>query len=305
MALATDIQRRRERVAGLLDPDFIRRIEALQLTARKVLAGRLRGERRSRRHGTSIEFADYRDYARGDDIRHIDWNICARLDRLFLKLFVEEQELTLHLLVDTSRSMAFGTPEKLLYAKRVAAALGYIALINNDRAGVCAFRDNRLLTFTPARGRARTWALLQFLAELEGGGTTDLAAACRAFTLEQRTRGVVVLLSDLLDPRGFEHGLKWLLHRNHEVYVLQLLAEDELNPTLTGHLDLVDSETGEHTEVTISAPLLRRHRQMVDAFCTSVRTWCNAHGMIHAVTSTGMDFDQLVLNLLRRRGLLR
>jgi uncharacterized protein (DUF58 family) len=302
---ATEIQRQRESARELLDPEFLKKIEALQLTARKVLAGRMRGERRSKRHGTSIEFADYRDYVRGDDIRHIDWNIYSRLEKLFLKLFVEEQELTLYLLIDTSKSMALGDPQKLLYAKRVAAALGYIGLLNNDKVGISAFHDNRLLTFTPTRGKARTWAMLQFLAELQGDGKTDLASACKAFALQQRLRGVVVLLSDLLDPRGFEDGLKWFLHRNHEVYVLHLLAEDELHPKINGHLELVDSETGDRTEVTISRPLLRRYREMVDAFCTAVRGWCNGHGMIHMVTSTGTDFDQLILNYLRRRGLLR
>ncbi|MBN1476263.1 DUF58 domain-containing protein [Candidatus Sumerlaeota bacterium] len=289
----------------LLDSDFLRRIEQLQLTARKVLAGRLRGERRSKRRGTSIEFADHREYIPGDDIRHLDWNIYARLERLFLKLFLEEQEMTLHVLVDVSKSMTMGQPEKLLYARRVAAALGYIALINNDKAGVYAMRGRQLATFAPTRGRARTWALLQFLGDLGGEGDTDLASACRQFVLQQRSRGIVVLLSDLMDPHGFEDALKWLLHRNHEVYVLHLLSRDELEPKLLGHLELVDCETGDRTEVTINRPLLRRYREMLDALCTSARDWCNAHGMVYTVASTDTPFDQLILNFLRRRGLLR
>ncbi|NUP90623.1 MAG: DUF58 domain-containing protein [Candidatus Sumerlaeia bacterium] len=295
----------RDAAKELLSPEFLRRIEQLQLVSRKVLMGRLRGERRSKAKGTSIEFADHREYTRGDDIRHIDWNTYARLEKLFLKLFVEEQELTLHLVIDASRSMALGEPNKLLHAKRTAAALGYIALVNSDRVGIHAMRGGQLATFAPARGRARTWAMLRFLTELEGNGTTDLAASCRTFALRQQTRGVVVLLSDLLDPHGFEGALKWFLHRNHEVYVLHLFGEDELNPRIGGHLELVDSETGDRTEVTINRPLLRRYREMLDALCTAARDWCNAHGMVYTVTSTATDFDQLVLSHLRRRGLLR
>jgi uncharacterized protein (DUF58 family) len=301
----TEIQRRAEAARELLSPEFLRRVEQLQLTARKVLMGRMRGERRSKRHGTSIEFADYRDYVRGDDLRHIDWNIYSRLDRLFLKLFVEEQELTLHLLIDASKSMALGEPDKLLYAKRVAAALGHIALVNSDRVGVCALQGGRLRTFSPTRGKARTWALLQFISEITGEGTTDLPAACKRFAIEQRQRGIVVLISDLMDPHGHEEALKWFLHRNHEVYVIHLLAETEMNPTVTGHLELVDAETGDRTEVTINRPLLRRYRQMLDALCTAARDWCSAHGMTYLVASTETNFDQLILNYLRRRGLLR
>lgn len=305
MSVSPDTQPKREAAKELLDTDFLRRIEQLQLTARKVLAGKMRGERRSKHRGTSIEFADYRDYVRGDDIRHIDWNIYSRLDRLFLKLFVEEQELTLHLLVDTSKSMASGEPDKLLYAKRIAAALGYIGLVNGDKVGVAGMSNGRLNVFSPTRGRARTWALLQFLSSLEGDGHTNLAAACKQFAISQRQRGIVILLSDLLDPGGFEDALKWFLHRNHEVYVIQLLSDEEINPTISGHLELVDSETGERTEVTISRPLIKKYKEMVDGFCTSARDWCNSHGMVHTVTSTKIDFDQLILNYLRRRGLLR
>jgi uncharacterized protein (DUF58 family) len=289
----------------LLDADFIRRIEQLQLVSRKVLAGRMRGERRSKHRGTSIEFADHREYVRGDDIRHLDWNIFSRLERLFLKLFIEEQELTLHLVLDTSRSMVMGEPEKLMCARRIAAALGYIGLINNDKVGVSAFHDGELARFHPTRGRARTWALMQFLSELRGGGTTDLATACKQFAVQVKTRGIVVLISDLMDPQGFEESLKWFLHRNHEVYVIHLLSEDELNPGLKGHLELVDAETGERTEITVNKPLLERYRETLDAFCTSARDWCSAHGMVYTVTSTKTPFERLILDFLRRRGLLR
>jgi uncharacterized protein (DUF58 family) len=305
VALTSNPTPEKVKAKELLTPDFLNRVEQLQLTARKVLMGKMRGERRSRRHGSSIEFADHRDYVRGDDIRHIDWNLYSRLDRLFVKLFVEEQELTLHLLLDTSKSMALGEPNKMIHAKRVAAALGYIGLVNGDRVGVHAMRGGELWTFTPTRGRARTWALLNFLNDLEGDGDTDLAGACRRFAIQQQTRGIVVLISDLMDPRGFEDAFKWFLHRNHEVYVIHLLAESEINPKLTGHLDLVDAETGDHAEVTINRPLLQRYRELLDQLCTAARDWCSAHGMTYSVTSTATQFEQLILNHLRRRGLLR
>jgi len=289
----------------LLDSEFLKRLEALQLTTRRVFAGRMRGERRSRRRGTSVEFADYRNYARGDDSRFIDWNIYGRLDRLFLKLFVEEQDLYLYLLVDTSKSMAFGDPPKARYAKQVAAALGYIGLSNLDKVGVWAFAEETRNFLSPVRGKSQIWRLLRFLGDVEPDGQTSLLNICRSFVLHRPIRGIVILISDLLDGQGYEQALKWFLRGNYEVYVIHLLAPEEIEPTLRGHLELIDTETLWPVEVSVTDQLLRVYRRTVDGFCAGIKSFCAQYGMNYVLARTSTPFDRLVLDALRRRGLVK
>jgi uncharacterized protein (DUF58 family) len=289
----------------LLDSQFLKRLEALQLTTRRVFAGRMRGERRSHRRGVSIEFADYRNYTRGDDTRFIDWNIYGRLDRLFLKLFIEEQDLYFYLLVDRSKSMAFGEPRKMHYAKQVAAALGYIGLSNLDKVGVFAFDDEARNFFAPTRGKSQVWRLLRFLNDLEPDGQTSLLNICKSFVIRRPIKGVVVLVSDLLDGQGYEEALKWFLRGNYEVYVIHLLAPEEIEPTLRGHLELIDVETLWGVEVSVTDPLLRIYRKTVEAFCGGIKSFCTQYGMNYILARTSTPFDRLILDVLRRRGLLK
>jgi len=289
----------------LLDADFLKRLETLQLTTRRVFAGRMRGERRSHRRGVSVEFADYRDYVRGDDTRFIDWNIYGRLDRLFLKLFIEEQDLYLYLLVDTSKSMAFGEPNKMLYAKQLAAALGYIGLSNLDKTGVFAFAEGERDLLAPTRGKSQVWRLLRFLNDLEADGQTSLLNICKGFVVRRPIKGIVVLISDLLDGEGYEEALKWFLRGNYEVYVIHLLAPEEIEPTVRGHLELIDVETQWGVEVSVTDPLLRFYRQTVEAFCGGIKSFCTQYGMNYILARTSTPFDRLILDVLRRRGLLK
>src|SRR5215218_8832256 len=170
--------------APLLEPDFLHRLEQLELVSRKIFLGRMKGERRSKRKGQSVEFADYRNYGVGDDLRFLDWNLFARLDRLFIRLFMEEEDLHFYVLIDNSLSMDFGTPTKLHYAKQVAAALGLIGLVNLDRVVVEAFNDRIAegLAGPPAlRGRRSLWRLLGFLDKVGPAGASDLTKALRTF----------------------------------------------------------------------------------------------------------------------------
>src|SRR5437588_8202963 len=164
----------------LLDPEFLARLEQLELVSRKIFLGRMKGERRSKRKGQSVEFADYRNYVVGDDLRFLDWNLYARLDRLFLRLFLEEEDLHVYLLIDNSLSMSFGSPTKLHYAKQVAAALGFIGLVNLDRVVVEAFNDRLVQSLPPLRGRRSMWRLMEFLQKLEPAGPSDLAKSLRS-----------------------------------------------------------------------------------------------------------------------------
>ena len=262
----------------ILDPDFMRKLDQLDLVSRKIFAGKMRGERRSKRRGQSVEFADYRNYVSGDDLRHIDWNIYGRLDQLFLKLFLEEEDLRVYLVVDASASMRFGDPSKLLFAKRVAAALGYIALANNDRIVLEAIAGEHEADLGGVRGRRNMFKVIDYLQNLTAAGAGDLEQACRRIALRHQTPGVVILISDLLDKKGYQQAIRYLLGRRMEIYVLHVLAAEEVEPPLTGDLRLIDSEDGEAAEITISRPLLERYRATVTAFREEVRRFCSARG---------------------------
>ncbi len=289
----------------LLDTDFMHRLERLELFSRRIFRGQMRGERRSPRKGVSIEFADYRDYVRGDDLRFIDWNIYGRLERLFLKLFLEEQDLFFYVLIDVSQSMDWGEHNKLLYAKRIAASLAYIGLCNLDRVKVVAFSAAGASEFSPQRGRGSAWRLFDFLNNLQANGQTSLLSSCRHFALQNRRRGIVTLISDLLDPQGYEEGLKFLTHGNNDVYVLHTMADEELQPTVRGHLDLVDLETQDHTEITASAQLLQIYQRTVNAFCSEIKQFAARYNMNYMLTASSSDFEHLILTILRARGLVK
>lgn len=288
----------------LLDPEFLAKLERLTLISRRLYAGQMKGERRSTRRGASVEFADYRNYVAGDDLRHVDWNTFARLERLFLKLFVEEEDLTVHLLVDTSRSMAFGQPAKLLYAQRVAAALGYIGLSGFDRVSAAGLANGTPRVMPAVRGRGQVFRLFRFLTDLRAEGRTDLGRALRDYALAAGRPGLAVLVSDLLDPT-YEEGLRALAGRKFDVTVIHLLDRTEVEPDLAGDLRLVDSETGESREISVSQYLLGQYRKALAEFCGSIQALCSHYGMSYIRATTDVPFDDLVLRTLRAGGTLR
>src|SRR6516165_8411574 len=238
----------------LLDPQFLARLEQLELVSRKIFLGRMKGERRSKRKGQSVEFADYRNYVIGDDLRFLDWNLYARLDRLFLRLFMEEEDLHFYVLLDNSLSMDFGSPTKLHYAKQIAAALGFIGLVNLDRVVIEAFNDRLTQALPAIRGRRSLWRLLDFLNKVEPAGPSDLRRALRAFSIKCSGKGIVVLLSDFMDKGGYEEALRYLVARQMDVYAIQVLCQEEIEPEVVGDLKLVDVEDEDVAEVTVSAP---------------------------------------------------
>ncbi len=289
----------------LLNEDFMRRIEKLNIVSRKIFRGRMKGERRSKQRGFSSEFADYRNYVEGDDLRFIDWNIYGRLDRLFLKLFLEEEDLHVHVLVDTSLSMGFGEPKKLDYAKRVGAAIGYIGLANMDRVQVHTFSNGLQARSGALRSKFSSHKLFDFLEDLAPDAGTSLFETCRLFSQTTSVgKGVVVLISDFLDPDGYEEALKRLAGARMDVCVVHILAPEEISPELKGDLRLVDVEDGTFQEITVSRPLLAQYQQTLKNFCAGIRDVCTKHGAVYVFSGTDVPFDQLVLNYLRKGGLL-
>lgn len=294
-----------EEQGPLLDQSLLARISRLDIATRKLLQGRMKGEKRSKKRGRSVEFADHRPYAAGDDLRFLDWSIYARLDRLMIKLFMEEEDQHVYVLVDASASMDYGRPNKLRYALRAAAALGYIGLINMNRVGVGVFSSSLDRTFRPERGRRNLRKLLRFLEETRPGGRTDLGAACKRFALEHPRRGVVVIISDFLDRRGYEDAVRYFIARRMDVFCMQVLAPQELDPPLAGDLKLADVEDGDVTEVTVSGPLLTAYKKNLAALVGGLREFCHRRGARFLSVSTAMPFEKLVVEQLRLQGVVK
>jgi uncharacterized protein (DUF58 family) len=264
----------------------------------------MKGEKRSVKRGTSIEFADYREYTPGDDLRYVDWNLAARFDKMFLKLFVEEEDLFLALLLDTSRSMDFGEPRKLHFAIRLAAALGYIGLTNYDRVTVQTYAATLGTPMPTQRGKGGVLPFFGYLERITASGPTSFATALRRFAATVRFKGVAVVISDFFDPE-WQEGIRALLARGYQVAVLHVLSEDEITPTLPGDLRIIDSETGEAKEMSVNPHLMTRYRHAFEAFCTEVEGFCHRYGIDYLRTSSAMPFEDLVLRYLRQGGLIK
>ena len=295
----------------LFDEVTLRKLEQLRLVAERVRAGAIKGERRSTRRGTSIEFADYRNYTRGDDLRRLDWNIYARLERPFIKLLEEEEDLAVYILLDASASMDW--PEgrsgddahKFTYGLRLAAGLGHIALTTGDHLTVAALRDDGDLVRGPMRGRGRSLALLNFLEGVRPSGLTDLDGALRNWARRGNRPGLVILISDLLSPTGFESGLNELLGRGYEAAVIQVLSPEETNPPLAGDLSLIDVETRRPQEVTVDGPMRDLYTSRLLAWREEIAAFCVARGVHYLMIETSVPWEALILYDLRRLRVVR
>ena len=290
---------------SLLSSEFLRKLESLELVSRKVRAGRMKGDRLSKRKGRGSEFADFRPYTVGDDLRLLDWNLFGRLEKLFIRMYLEEEDLGVHLLIDNSASMDFGTPSKLYYAKQVAAALGFVGLINLDRVSVETVGGEAAGRSPVFRGRPSFARLLGTIEKIQASGFGDFNKSLRNFSLRATGRGVVIILSDFMDKAGYDEGLRFLSARSLDVYAIQILAEEEINPPFTGDLKFTDIEDGDEAEITMSAPLMRRYRETLAAWRGTLAQFCAKRGIACMFTSNQVPFDKLVLGYLRQRGLVR
>jgi uncharacterized protein (DUF58 family) len=289
--------------APLFDAAFLARLEYLALVSRRVFGGTLLATRRTRKLGSGVEFADHRAYTPSDDFRYLDWALFARTEQLLLKRFQEEEDLHVYLLLDASRSMALGTPPKFDHARRLAAALAYIALDDLDRVALSAFGGALATDFPLTRGKGRILTLLDFLTGLRADdAATDLLRACSRFVQRGPRRGLVVLLSDLYDPAGFAAGLDCLRHHHFEVQVVQVYDPREADPSLRGDLELRDVETDTVRTVTVDEAGLRRYRRLFADFQDRLRDYCRAHSLSCTLASTAVPFDDLLLGMMRAAG---
>jgi uncharacterized protein (DUF58 family) len=284
----------------LFDAEFLRKLERLEVLANKIFRGLIRGEHATPRRGRGIEFADFRRYRPGDDLRYIDWNIFARLDRLFLKLYTSEEDLTLHVLMDASASMDFGNPRKFDYARKLAAALAYIGLSSLDRVGLSVFADSLGAKLPVLKTRQQMATVLDFLAGRQSGGNTDFARSLKAFATHNPNPGLVVLITDLLGGSGAKSGLDALRHGGHDLMVVQLLAEEEIDPPLAGALTLTDAEDGSELKITVDAALRSLYQDRLAHSLDETENYCRRCGCEYLRASTAIPFEDVMLKYLRQ-----
>lgn len=289
---------------SLLDPAFMRKLDQLALISRKIFSGKMRGERLTKRRGESVEFADYRNYVVGDDLRFLDWNIYARLGQLFLKLFLQEEDLHVSVMIDISKSMDWGHPNKAVFAKRIAAAIAYIGLNNYDRVSLYAYANGLQYELTGVRGRRMMFKVIEFLSAIQCEGQSNLPAACKQFAIRHPQPGIVLMLSDFFEKSGYENGFRYLLGRQYDLYAIQILSPEEIDPPMVGDLQLTDVEDDDTADVTISRALINRYKHNLQSYCEELKGYCTKRALNYLFTSSDVSFDQIVMAYFKQRGLI-
>ncbi len=286
----------------LNDKDFLKSLRVLRIMCRRFFRGQQMGVRRSAQKGSSLEFSDFREYNAGDDLRFIDWNLYARLDRLFVKLYHDEQSLNVYVLVDASRSMTFGSPPKFDYARKVAAAIAYIACNNEDTVRLFTFGSEGLGERSPPGSRgSQVPRMFRFLEKTGADGGSALARAVDAFSVEHRKPGVVYVVSDLFLEDAHEAALRKLRHSRHEVNLIHLLDEEEVHPGYAGLWKLQDSETGAIREIFVDRGITETYREVLEEWCSGLEVFARTQGMSYFRTTTRAPFENLLLRFFGAR----
>ncbi len=294
-----------QKSSSLLDPDFLRKLDLLELLFKRNVLGRREGDRPGHQRGGRTEFADYREYSPGDDLRYLDWNIYGRTDRLFVKEFTKQEAVLACVLLDASASMGFGEPGKLAHAKRLAAAVAYLAGVGGNDAQLAAFGHEEVRWSPRFAGRPDIQGIAAFLEPLAPAGPTGLLGALRELRERVRERALVVLVSDLLDDGGGQRGLRLLASQRFDLGVLHILSPQELRPPPLGPVRLADSESGGREDLVVDADALRLYADRLNAFCEGWRAFCQRHDIRYVETSTATPFEECILGYLRRGGLVR
>ena len=280
------------------EDDFLKKLEYLHVISKRAFAGQNRADRLARKRGRGLEFADHRQYAPGDDFRHIDWKAYQRLNRLLLRLFDEEQDLPIYLFIDASRSMA--EPAKFDQARRIAAALCYIGLAHLDRVTILTFGGTLGDETVPGRGKGRIFRVFDQLERLETSGTTNLRETFKQFASRSRQQGLAVVISDFLDPQGFESGLKILASMGHDVFVVHIASQADRNPGSLGEVRFVDTETGELRDVDVTPALARAYHDVWEAHAAELELFCGRYNLGYVRADAERAFEQIILHTFRK-----
>lgn len=289
----------------LFDEDFLKKIEYLYVMSKKIFVGKLRAERKTKKTASGIEFADHRNYAPGDEIRALDWRVYARTEKLLIRLFEEKEDLNIYFLIDCSASMNFNHEKKLNYAKKMAAALGYIGLCNQDRVAFFAF-DQKIAAHLPlSSGRGQIFKIFRFLENLNAQGMTDFKDAFKAFAGQTKRRGLAVVISDFENPDGFQNALNFLHYQQFETYAVHIIDDAEYQIDTFGDVSLIDAETGEQLDLTLSPKLITQYKKALENLCLKLEAFCVQRHMLYFRTPVSEPFDEIVLKVFRAGGFLK
>ena len=291
---------RRTTELGPFDEEFLKKLELLSVVSKKLLSGQFKAERRARKIGSGLEFADYRGYVPGDDFRAVDWRAYLRLDRLILRLFEEETDLPIYIFLDASKSMGVRDSAKLDYAKKVAAALAYVGLSNLDRVSLLAFSEGILEELPAQRSKSQIFNIFRFLAAVHPETTTNAGEAFHRYFTVRRRRGLTVVISDFFDPHGVQAALDTLRYRRQDVLAIHVINPADATPELNGEITLIDSETRTRDDLTVTPALLRAYREEFDAYCDEIERYCTLYGFGYVRTVTEFPFEDLILQVLRQ-----
>lgn len=287
-----------------LDEGFLRKLETLRVLVKKEIKGKNTGIHKSYKTGDSLEFMDYRKYHPGDDFRYVDWNVYGRTERLFIKLFHAEKDLTMHILVDVSRSMSAGDPVKSEYAKKIIAALSYVGLANQDQVGVTSFSETIGKTKSPERGKNVYFSILTYLDSLNIGGETNFNASMESYANVGNRPGIAVIISDLLDPKGYEYGLTAMMHGKFKLVLIQVLGQEEITPLLDGNVTLQDVETGRERNLRANRTMLMLYEKKMKDHLNGIREFCRKRGIGYHLAKTNIPFEDFFLGYLQTERLL-
>lgn len=286
----------------LTDPQFISRLDALYLLARRVLGGSMQADRRTTRKGSGIDFADYAEYQHGDDYRAIDWRVYGRLEQLLIKLFEVEEDTSVYLLMDHSPSME----SKFIEAKRLVAALGYIALNSLDRVALYGISDQLRPILPLSRGRAKALPFLSAVEEAEiQGKDTSFTQCCKSLRARHRKKGIVLIISDFLFPSGYAEGLRILQGMKHDIFCLQIHDPADLECDWLGDALLTCTETGEVKKVTVNETQAATYNRLIKEYNEGLRTHCRGKGIGLTSITKEENFETVVQSLLRKGGLVK
>ena len=292
-------------MSTLLSKEFLRRLDGISMLLRKPVAGHLRGQHRSKRTGFGMVFADYRPYSPGDDVRNLDWATYMRLDRLVLRMFEEEADTPIYIFIDNSASMGIGDNTKFQIAKKFAAVLAYVGLLNHDRVSLISFADGVLKEMPGRRGKNQMWRAMHFLESLNTGGQTNIESTFRRFFGGGRTRGLVFVMSDFLVPENLQQSFKPIMQHGHDVFAGHLISPEESDPELAGQVALLDSETGETIDTHITQQTLAQYREVFQSHCTETQQFFRRSGWGYVPLRSDVDFEASVLTAMKQEGLFR
>lgn len=280
------------------EDDFLRKLEYLHVVSKRAFVGQNRADRLAPKRGRGLEFADHRGYSAGDDFRHIDWKAYKRLGRLLLRLFDEEQDLPIYLFIDSSDSMR--EPAKFDQARRIAAALCYVGLAHLDRVTILPFDGELGDENQPGRGKGRIFRVFELLEKMETKGPTDLREVFTEFASRTRQQGLAVIISDFLDPHGFEPALKLVSSMGHDVFVVHIASASDRDPGALGEVRFVDAETGDVRDVDVTPALSRAYGDAWQAHAEELEKFCGRYALGYVRADAEVPFDEIILKTFRK-----